>query len=535
MFKLILVDDEEIIRNGLKKCIKWAEYDLEVVGAFSDGFEAYEYVKTHPTDIIITDVKMPEMDGITLAKRIRDEGIEAKVIFISGHADIDYIKSALKVDAVDYILKAIDIEEIEATIARVVGQLRNESKQTQLIHDLEKKLSRNLPILQQKALMLLIRGEFHEGELNTGTLHIPIEEGQYYCLLDLRIRKIWKLYSVMSEHDRLIHSLNMQDKIMEFLEIYEGSICFENRIGEFIIILKDQVDSEEGQVFSLAESLTRMIGDTFGLESYIGISDRFCGTGQVHAAYSRTVDAISKRFFVNRSSGIIIDKAESIDTLQKLRNDTEKKLRGAVFSGDSDNVKKKLNEVLDEAFKLPAQEDIENFLLYLLLLPANFLNDEQTHSDSLFKNSKNLLEQYLSCTGIDEQKVFLFGVYEHIARRYNQDGEATTGFIVSKICEIIQQKYMEQLSVVYLAEQVHISATYLCVIFKQMTGKTINEYVTCVRIEQAKHMLLDSSIKAYDICFRVGYFSPSYFSKIFRKYCGMTPMEYRENNLQGKC
>lgn len=532
MFRIILVDDEEIIRKGLTNHVNWAKYDLEVVGDFSDGLEAYEYIKTHPTDIVITDVKMPEMDGITLAKKLKEEGIEAKVIFISGHADIDYIKSALKVDAIDYILKAIDIAEIEATIERVVSQLKHEDERSRLIESLEKKLSRNLPILQQKALMLLIREELREEELNARQLNIPIEEGRYYCLMDLQIRKIWKLYSDMSEHDRLIHSLNMHEKIIEILETYGKYICFENRIGEFVIILEDDADDNQDGLLKVAESLTGMISESFGFESYIGISDRFNSICQVHSTYDRTVDAISKRFFVNESSGIIIDKSDAADKLQKFRNDTEKELRAAVFSGNPEVVKEKLTEILGEAAKLLSGEDVDNFHIFLLLLPSGFFNDSQVHSDIRIKSNRRLLEEYLSCASAQEQQMCLMGVYEEITAYYKQDGDVTTRFIVGRICEIIREEYMKQLSVTYLAERVHISSTYMCVIFKQIVGKTINEYITEVRIEQARYMLLDPSIKAYDICFRVGYYSPSYFSKIFRKYCGVTPMEYREKNLQ---
>ncbi|MDO5041834.1 MAG: AraC family transcriptional regulator, partial [Peptoniphilus sp.] len=123
----------------------------------------------------------------------------------------------------------------------------------------------------------------------------------------------------------------------------------------------------------------------------------------------------------------------------------------------------------------------------------------------------------------------LVSLYEEISGNLKKMSKPHTNTIVGCVCKIIESRYMEQLSVTILAEMVNLTPAYLCVLFKQATGKTINEYLTQERLNQAKNLLTHSNIHLYDICYRVGYFSPSYFSRMFKKYVGVTPREYREN------
>ena len=125
----------------------------------------------------------------------------------------------------------------------------------------------------------------------------------------------------------------------------------------------------------------------------------------------------------------------------------------------------------------------------------------------------------------------LLSLYEEITEHLKKMSSPHTNTVVECVCQIIAKRYMEQLSVTSLAEMVNLTPAYLCVLFKQAMGKTINEYLTQERMKQAKELLANSNIHLYDVCYKVGYFSPSYFSRIFKKYVGMTPREYRESRM----
>ncbi|MBW7461521.1 response regulator, partial [Paenibacillus sepulcri] len=123
MYKLLIVDDEPTVRSGLQTYFNWSSFGIEVMGEADDGDVALEMIGMEQPDLILTDVRMPNMDGITLSRQISAHYPQCKIIFVSGHDDADYLKSALKVSAVDYIFKPVNLQELSAVMKRVVADL----------------------------------------------------------------------------------------------------------------------------------------------------------------------------------------------------------------------------------------------------------------------------------------------------------------------------------------------------------------------------------------------------------------------------
>ena len=175
------------------------------------------------------------------------------------------------------------------------------------------------------------------------------------------------------------------------------------------------------------------------------------------------------------------------------------------------------------------EQDQDNFMLSLLLLPPRTMPGLRTREDSPYRNQRGLVEHWLGCLSHVEQERFLLQVMAEVTRLLGEDQDPGTSALIGQIKRLIDQQYMDQISVTSLAGQVHLTPTYLCVLFKQSTGLTINEYLTAERIRHAKELLRQPDVRLYDICYRVGYLSPSYFSKLFKKQTGMPPSEYRFN------
>ena len=534
MYKAIIADDEASVRNGLKRHFDWQAYGIEVVADFPDGQKAFDFIQQNPVDLVITDVRMPHLDGIELSKLIHERFPKTKIIFVSGYEDTEYLRNALKMDAVDYILKSIDLDEFAATISKVTASMNAEIIRDQSIAEMEKKLEMSIPLLQQRSLMLLISDDFEYEEISRDRLSylgIPLQDDICYCVIVLQIRDIWRTFSDMNEHQRLMFSIQFQNEMEAVLRQHDRQICFENRLGEYVMILDAQGEGYEDMLLSISEELSLILEREYGMHCRIGISERFKGLDQTRQSYENAVNAIHKRYYLNNSQSISVDKFEEIINISNAKERADKEICEALLSGDMDRVKETLGKTFEDLEALPSQDDQQNFMIFLLLLPTRVLSNIRSGEKGSYDYQRKLLERFLYCADQREQKLLLLELYEEVTALLNSRSEAHPNYIIDRTKQLIDNSFKEQISIASLAEEVYLTPTYLCTLFKQTTGHTINEYLTDVRIYQAKKLLGNPQIKLYDVCDQVGYLSPSYFSKIFKRYTGMTPSEYRDASL----
>lgn len=534
MFKAVIADDEETVRRGLKNHFDWTRYGISITADFPDGQKALNFIKENPVDLVITDVRMPRMDGIELAKNIRQLFPAIKIIFISGYQDTEYLRSALKMEAVDYILKSIDLDELAETIQRVTNEMNLERQHAQTFAAMEEKLVQSIPLLQQRSLMLLIREDYQHHKIareRLAFLDIPLQDDVAYCILVLQFKNIWRSFSKMREHERLLFTLQFQNDALDILKKYDNQVCFENRLGEYVMFLNAREEGYEDMLLAVSEELQQLLASRYQMTCSIGISEQFTGLANTHAAYESAVNAIQKRYYLNDSLTISVDKFAETVTIKSARDRASKEVSDALLSGDMSLVKSTMASIFDDLEKMPSPDDQQNFLIYLLLLPTRLLTNVRTGEKGPYDNQRKLLERYLYCADLREQKLLLLEVYEQVTALLNSKSEAHPNFVIDRVRQIIQNRYMEQLSIASLADEVFLTSTYLCALFKQATGQTVNEFMTDVRIEHAKVLLANPHIKLYDVCYKVGYLSPSYFSKIFKKYTRMTPSEFRDAAL----
>ena len=225
MYKAIIADDEETVRRGLVTHFNWGKHGVEVAGVFDDGVPALDFVRRNEVDIIVTDVRMSHMDGITLAKNVLESYPGVKIIFISGYADVGYLRDALKMEAVDYILKSIDIDELDAVITKVVAMLDQRSSQQLALEDMARKLEQSMPLLRQRRLCDLLQNndESEEDILQSiEFLGIPLNSQTHYAVLVLRLqpKSKWLTMGSMPEKDRITFSMALEELFARVLAEY---------------------------------------------------------------------------------------------------------------------------------------------------------------------------------------------------------------------------------------------------------------------------------------------------------------------------
>lgn len=523
MYKAIIIDDEEAVRSGLREHFDWVLHGVQVVEEFPDCAKAYEYIRENPVDLVVTDVITPYMDGITLAKKLRAEFPAIQIVFISGHADVQLLREALKTDAIDYILKSVDLNELSATITRVVKLLDTRSAESQRVTTMEDQLQFLMPLHRERVLQTLLTDDPDTVSMSYLGLNLDFN-ARYVCMVIRLVRK-WHVVKNLTGAERLALNMDIEQIAAEALVDAPGSVLFKNRISEYVVLLRCEATDYEQDVLEVSGRIQKGLLGQLDMESAIGISEPVL-LSDFQSAFAEACEALEQRYYLAEDSSIAVAKYTEVQDQKAARELVEKQLPEAILSGQISQVHDVLNRTFSYIRSLPEEEQ-DNFMLFLLLLPARAVSGLKAQPGSPYRNQRKLVEHWLGCPSHVEQEQFLHQVMAESTELLQETGEPGTSAIIRQIKSIIDEQYMEQISVASLANQVHLTPTYLCVLFKQATGKTINEYLTNERIRHAKRLLRDPSVRLYDICYRVGYLSPSYFSKLFKKQTGMPPGEYR--------
>ena len=288
-FSVLIVDDEKLVRDGLHRHFPWSKYDMEVVGEAGDGREACAFLQDHHVDLVITDVCMKQMSGIELARYLSENCPWIKVIFISGYDDLDYLKDALKLDAVDYILKAIDFNELGDTLNRVKKKMEDERKLDERIQKLEAQLKQSMPLLRERLLVQLIRDDVigdSEIEGRFSFLGIQLSEENQYRLAVLRFTDFYVKHTDITEQARYLLCMQIQNALQDKLSEVPEGLFFASAEDEWVIVIPD---NEQQDINHLLQDVVSGLNEASGLHARISLSPSFYGYTGMKEAYENTV------------------------------------------------------------------------------------------------------------------------------------------------------------------------------------------------------------------------------------------------------
>ncbi|WP_372630253.1 response regulator [Cohnella sp.] len=544
MYRLLIVDDEPAVRAGLRSYFDWASYGIEVAGEADDGDVALEMIARERPDLILTDVRMPNMDGIAMSQRVAEAYPPIKFIFVSGHDDVDYLKSAMKVSAVDYIFKPVNLQELGAVIQRVAAEMDAERSERQLRQELLVKLKEGMPLLREKFLLSLIG----DGAPNTNIgervafLELDLTVDAAYWVLVLSVDDMADVLGSRSERDRQLLWYSVLNIYQELIDTYFRGYAFEHRNGEFVGVLR--AADADAAAPDMAEALLALAGDVrsnlerwLKLSVTIGISDRAEGLADLAHAYRQAREAADYKWYLGKNRIITMNSLETAaseaDGAPKYDHELNAQLLSALKADDAD----KLGEAVDRIFANLAYNRPgglkygRNMCLQLVLAAGQLLMELGAQSPELEAMEAELWEALFDKETLGEMKQLLESYLASAMSRIREKRTGKVANVVERIRGFIEQRYSDgHLTVADIGKAVYLSPTYVSLLFKQETGQTVGEYLTQVRVDKAKQLLRDPQYKFYDICYAIGYTDPSYFTKLFKKVTGVTPSAYRDSH-----
>ncbi len=539
MYKLIIVDDEFSTRNGLKMCINWFEYGIELAGEAENGHKGLELANRIRPDIVLTDVKMPGMDGIEMVKRLKEHYPDTKFVFISGYDDIDYLKSAMKMDAVDYILKPVNLEELNAVIEKIMTMSKREESRKDMLQRMNAKLNQSIPLLREKFFIQLIR-DGHADRISTEKridfLDLRLPYDAPYCALIVRIDNPRTVFDTMTEQNTQLISFAIQNICQEILDARVAGSLFEHRRGEYVLLVALPESEGEDIIFPLVSELMASLNGFLNrmaenISLTIGVGGTVEHLGLLADSYQMAAEAIERKLFLGKNQVITFDVlAAQKDVDYRRINERIAVFASVLKTGDAGQVSQQLDALFAELQGSTGIGfiDCQRICLQLLLVTSQFLSEFGMRMGDLDERESETWAQLMKLETLDEMNRHLKSYLTQVCERIESRDEKPIPEVITEIMRIIRQRYSDNLTIADIASQVYLAKTYICLLFKQETGETINEYITRVRMEKAKELLSNTDQKLADICTSIGYAEPSYFTKQFRKYTGMNPSDYRD-------
>lgn len=532
MLKVFLVEDESLIREGLKENIPWEQYGYEFVGDASDGEMALPLIRQTKPDVLITDIKMPFMDGLSLSKIVSDEFPKTKIIIISGYDDFEYARQAIEVGAMQYLLKPITKMNLRKTLLELKEKIEAESEQ----NDYQKQYQSEMHEYEQFA-----RRHFFEKLFQSDVTVKQIYEEAAKQSLEIAAGSynLVFYYLKTQNEQRDTYSadlfLRYQDEIMHYIMRHPQYIPFVWNVDWIGILVKaDQAHVEE-LTQRCVEKITQVCENAeLLLEWYIAFSQPVERLSMLHESYQKVNHYMAYRF-ITPDRHILSDQTLLLDA-------TAQKEKG-IDNVDPANVDP---QVIRDFLNKGSYGEIDDFVESFLLTIQAALSSKM-FMDYIILHIRFTVSGFLDGLGIEAERyqpkveeivkngasperihTYFVQLLELAVRLRDEESDFQGRKILHKAQEYIKENYQkETLSLNEVASTVGVSASYLSSVFSQSTQYTFIEYVTEKRMEKAKQLLKSTELSSGEISSLVGYKDPHYFSFVFKKTQGLSPREYR--------
>lgn len=534
--KVFLVEDEMVIRRGIKNSIDWEKEGYIFCGEASDGELAYPMIIKEKPDILITDIRMPFMDGLELCKLVKKELPNIKILILSGYDEFDYAKEAIRLGVTEYLLKPISSGKLLEALNGVSESIRREKEDKDLVRKYMEEMRENTEHEKQKFFEQMIAGNLSMADaLETGKKYeMNLSAGMYNLLL-FRFtlgKENRKSGELLGEAEYAIEKLTERlEYVFEFQRGVEGWA---------FLLMADNEEQMSERVKELSKDLEEIMKNYSTIAYFGGIGQPVARLRELEESFREAERALAARFTMELNRIISVEDirmAQNVDTLddieitsfgeiEKTRTMLEKFLNNGAEDEIDEFVDVYINELPEENLKSVLMRQYIIMDAYIVMMSfcekiEGIEGEMQAQSEELKNSMKTIqtLEEIKNYIRMLLKKII--GVRDTISGRRYSD-------IIEIAKDQIRKTYMsDEISLNTIAAEVGMSPSYFSSIFSKEMGKTFVEYLTEIRMDRAKELLMCSSMKTTEIGYEVGYKDPHYFSYIFKKTQNCTPKEFR--------
>lgn len=532
---MLIVEDEEIEREGLRDLFDWASMDIEVAGALESGEEAILFAASSKVDILFTDIKLTGMTGLDLAKRLSGLYPGLKVIISSGFRDFEYARTAVDIDAYGYLSKPIDMDELRKVVTKVLNTCKQEKSDLMEKERLKNLVSQSMPFLKSNFFNYLLHHGMDENTVSENLeyfgIHFP--HGQFTVMV-AEIDDFENCKASEGQDEAYIRTF----EILENMNGYKSelsSVAFHISEGRFGIIINsgdEKTKQMHEKAMKYADGLQKRINDSCSLNITIGIGRPVSRLGDVKGSYREACKAAEYKFFMGTNqiinyldiTGVTVeDNALDID-------DITKKILSSMELCDRDSLNGSIGRLFDhlKSGGLNSNSYTRNVCINLLARTSILLMEMHESYDRIFGKETLIWEKITRFDNLFDIRQWMKNILNTVLDYLSERKEGNNKKIISEILKTIEENYSKNLTIMDISNEVYLSPNYISIIFKKEMGENFTDYLVRFRLEKARKMLRETSLKVYQIGSMVGYSNISYFCSVFKNFYGVSPGDYRE-------
>lgn len=502
MLKILLVDDEREEREGIEYLIKKYQYPL-AVGQASNGIKALEYLEQNQADILFTDVKMPLMDGLELAKVVNQRYPEMKIIIFSAYGEFEYAKRALEANAVNYLLKPIELDEFREVMGNLLDMIQKEQKdrEERRIESWKNRQNVLYKLFTGAAVSTKDRQRVNEDlfDRNECCRFIHVE------FLDYFFEKYEELF-------------------LKFVRMYLGEqTVYVNLFpNESFLILKEKKYMEreflKGKLMKLQRDVRTFAADgmTATVSAVLTHADDIEDTLKQMKKVQRELFSFGENIVWTEDRYSASCYSTDVETIRR-------QLMMAVEANQTELIQKFADQLVDRLISENMISKIYVQNTFYTIIQAIYDKNPDVPKEKILKSSDII---FYAKNSRDMVRLFQQSIHDMLL--LIEEKETDDSEIIHRIKSLVEKEYMRDISLNDIAEQVNLAPAYVSYVFKKETGNTLIKYLTEVRMEKARMLLEEGKLKIVQIARECGYENQSYFNRTFKNYFGVKPKRYKE-------
>lgn len=537
-YSVLLVDDEEDVIRIIMKKLDWESMGLVIIGHAANGVEALEMAEELSPDIVMTDIKMPYMDGLTLCKKLKELSRTIRVIIFSGFDEFEYAKEAIKMEAAEYLLKPVNAVELKEVFERVKNDLDRELDEKRNTDKLRAYYMESLPVLQESFYMALLEGRIAPEQIGRYMDSYQVQlQGPYYVVAVLHISQ--QSLEEESRMDPFLQAVSVRKFAEEQVEDrWRSRVVI--YLGDIIMISQMHSREEMLEYTNEMDRLCRMAKKVCNARITAGIGYLCDNLEQLPLSYQGAKQAVSYRVLYGNTRAISISEVEPAEHVELNWEDVYstyiQQIMKKVRVGEQDGLEKAISQFTE--WLSGEQISMQKYRIVMMELVAELFRFTASHNpnpENVFGGNGDVYSQVLQMESAEVLDRWLRRVCTNLQNAVMNERQDSTKFFVKNAEEYVKEHFADQdLGVDEVCRKLNVSAAYFSTIFKKETGKTFVRYLTDYRMEKAVNMLMTGNEKTYVIAEKVGYAEPNYFSYVFKKQFGMSPSKYKAERLEQK-